>query len=452
MKEDKLDKLIAAALKEKMSEGEVPYEFGTWESFDRKRNQKKRKVVGLWLTGLAASLALIFAVTQTMYFNVEDPTSTDQVGLADATPLDNELPVENSKNTSVEESVDQISAEANKISAPKPTEITQKSATKNSSLIAKNSSGKNENSVDGEKKGNQSKLENESLIAEKTSSETVKVETAKAENQKVASESENIAQQEEVISSEKLIAGSNEKSVTISPEENKTYVKEADFPEIAETKTKVNLGMEVSPGFGGAQANNVTTNASTIGLGMLVDINLPGKLVVGSGIGLNYLSQVNEMQSMNDAFGRAYPQTDKIQVKQVQVELPVILKYPITKNNSISLQAGFSNYYAINQTAEQESQFVAQSAVYTKNELGATSFAIQNRAVDVKSPLESNSGKFYPFATLNVGVNLRVAESKNASYVVMPFYNYQVKQISGYGDTYGLFGASLKVNFGGGEN
>ena len=149
------------------------------------------------------------------------------------------------------------------------------------------------------------------------------------------------------------------------------------------------------------------------------------------------------------SLGNTYPQVQKLEVRQMQVEVPVFVKYPVTRNNSVSIQAGFSNYYALNQTASQENTTERQSAFYANDALGSSSVSLRQQSVTESSMLESNSGKFYPFATLNFGVNLRVLETKGANYVVMPFYNYQLKQVSGYGDTYGLFGASFKMNFGG---
>jgi hypothetical protein len=182
---------------------------------------------------------------------------------------------------------------------------------------------------------------------------------------------------------------------------------------------------------------------------MLLDIKLPGKLTLGSGLGLNYLSQNTEQQSTVMAFGNTYPQTEKLEVRQVQVEVPVFVKYPLTKNNAISLQAGFSNFYALNQSGSQENSFNRQVANYSMNSAGFSSVTLTNQTVNSTSALQQAESKFYPFATLNFGLNLRLLESKSANYVIMPFYNYQLKQVSGYGDTFGLFGATLKMNFGG---
>jgi hypothetical protein len=449
MKEDKLDKLIAATLREKMGAGEVPYEKGAWESFELKRSRIKKKSVRLWLAGLAASLALIFVVAQTFYLNLDDSHTIEIGGITDAVSLDRNLMNDSEGAISAKEFQDSSALNQNIDPVTPPKQAAESASVQkfNSSQLAVKSKDEKVNSKSRETIEKQNKLENETLISESASRDI-----SKPEKKELAKKSGHVTQHLKSSKAEQLIAASKDNLNSSDPStESNTYVKEVDFPEIATSNTKVSLGMEFSPGFGGVQTDNVTTNASTIGLGMLVDIKLPGKLVIGSGIAVNYLSQINETQSVNDAFGRSFPQNDKIQVKQVQVELPVILKYPITKSNSISLQAGFSNYYAVNQTAEQESQFVAQSPVYGKSSDGSNSFAVQNSAMAVTSPLDSNAGKFYPFATLNIGVNLRVAESKNASYVVMPFYNYQVKQISGYGDTYGLFGASFKVNFGGRE-
>ena len=274
------------------------------------------------------------------------------------------------------------------------------------------------------------------------------IEHSISQKQPLIAKTEEMEEQLAVKSTEEsLLLAKGEKSITKI--ENQKFVAESDFPEIEKDKASVGLGMGLSPGFGAIQTDNQIATASTIGLGMLVDIKLPGKFTLGSGLGLNYLNQSTKQENTVMAFGNSYPQTEKLDVRQMQLELPVFVKYPLTKNNSVSLQAGFSNFYALNESANQENTVQKQSAFYANDALGSSAVSLRQQTVTESATLESKSGKFYPFASLNLGVNLRVLETKGANYVIMPFYNYQLKQVSGYGDTYGLFGASFKMNFGG---
>ena len=451
MKEDKLDRLIAASLKKKLEEAEVPYELGAWESFQKKRKLRQRKTTAYWAGGIAAGLALLLAVGKVMDTDSLRPVRETEEILAEQFQSEESQPtppdtVYGPKESS---SVEPTGKD------PEPEEIKPSGS---SQLATQDSEVKSPAKAASEPVQQEQPIqlkENQLAVTPTIPELPVKPEiqveqkavaeaNTAAENQNTGSEKaeEKPAQSLALAESEKP----DDQELLALSEDMK---EKTDFPEIEKDRTMVNLGMGVSPGFGGSQASNRATSASTIGLGMLVDIDLPGKLVVGSGLGLNYLNQVNEVQSSIQAYGNSYPQTDKTEVRQVQIEIPVFVKYPITRNNSVSLQAGFSNFYALNQKADLEYTANAPVPSYSANSLGSSSFSIQNRVVQENSVLESKDGRFYPFATVNLGINLRVLETEGASYVIMPFYNYQVKQISGYGDTYGLFGASFKMNFGG---
>jgi hypothetical protein len=142
----------------------------------------------------------------------------------------------------------------------------------------------------------------------------------------------------------------------------------------------------------------------------------------------------------------AVTQTD--QISQVQVDIPLYVRYPITRSQSVSVQAGFSNLLTFNQSAEQQTSFTRQVAVPDANAANANSFTLMTQTVDQLSSLAVPQSKFYPFATANFGINVRLYQSKKTSYEVMPFYNYPLQEFSGYGQKLGLFGASFRVNFG----
>ncbi|WP_057940391.1 hypothetical protein [Algoriphagus resistens] len=479
MKEDKLDNEIAASLKKKLVEASVPYQLGAWEGFQKKRAAQKRKTIAAWASGIAASLLLLAVGLNSVDFSGnENAADSGEAKLAESA---GESPKNTVEDFTITDAIEQESIEDSPVAnleALKPN--TNVSGSENQAEPSDNTRPQG-NVIDTkalatapetvekpEKTGVKSLPELPLVSNEKTIAQVK--ENAKMVEPPLIPKTEEVEDTEKIIKQHPpLIAKSEEgeklptvKSTEqipalakveepVEPEEKEAFVTESDFPLIPKDKTTVGLGMGVSPGFGSVQGENQMATASTIGVGMLVDIKLPGKLTLGSGLGVNYLSQNAKQESMVMSLGNNYPQTEKLEVRQMQVEMPVFVKYPVTRSNSISIQAGFSNFYAVNENANQKNTVERQVAVYNNDAMGYSSLSMKQQTVTESMPLESKSGKFYPFATLNFGVNLRVLETKGANYVIMPFYNYQVKQVSGYGNTFGLFGASFKMNFGGGE-
>lgn len=455
MKEDKLDEEIAASLKKKLVEASVPYELGAWEVFQKKRAQRKRRAIAYWASGIAASLLLIALGLNTVDTSENSTPSSTEVQLAeraDKSPgngveeiatRESEAVAENSAPEAPDELVPNTNASGSKTAEGAPK--VQKSETNPTDTKALASVPQPaEKSVKTEK---DKVVPQDPVIPQEKTLARIPEKESSQQRTLITKVEEAEKQTGAKTPVETLALAKAEESVT--PAEKEKFVAENDFPVIAKDKASVGLGMGLSPGFGAIQSDNQVATAQTIGLGMLVDIDLPGKLNLGSGLGLNYLNQNNEQESTVMSLGNTYPQVEKLEVRQMQVEVPVFVKYPVTRNNSVSIQAGFSNYYALNQTASQENTTERQSAFYANDALGNSSVSLRQEAVVENNSLDSKSGRFYPFATLNFGVNLRVLETKGANYVIMPFYNYQLKQVSGYGDTYGLFGASFKMNFGG---
>jgi hypothetical protein len=131
----------------------------------------------------------------------------------------------------------------------------------------------------------------------------------------------------------------------------------------------------------------------------------------------------------------------------VQVDIPVFFKYPVTRSQSISVQAGFSNLVTFNQSAQLESSYTRQIAVLDAQSAVTNSFTLRSESVNQFQDLSVPNQRFFPLATANFGINFRLFESKKTSYEVMPFYNYPLQEFSGYGEKLGMFGASFKVNF-----
>lgn len=451
MKEDKLDQEIAASLKKKLVEASVPYELGAWEGFQKRRAQRQRRAIVYWASGIAASLLLILVGVGSVDLSGDTGADMDEVQLAEITEKATqgnleEFPVTESETENPLPEIGQGPSAVAPDSKPLEKEAENQKAPSDSQ-VSKALAVVTEPTEKTAETGGNKVVPNSPTVSNEKAVGQVKENMSVQQPPLISQTEEPVKQSEAKPAGETLALAKAEEPVSVSVQEQ--FVSESDFPAIEKEKASVQLGMGVSPGFGTIQSDNQMATAATIGVGMLVDIKLPGKFTLGSGLGLNYLSQNTEAESTIVAFGNTYPQTEKLEVRQMQVEMPVFVKYPVTKNNSVSIQAGFSNYYALNESASQENRYDRQVAEYSNDALGVASVSLKNEAVNSTTSLEPTANKFYPFATVNFGVNLRILESKGASYVIMPFYNYQLKQVSGYGDTYGLFGASFKMNFGG---
>jgi hypothetical protein len=178
---------------------------------------------------------------------------------------------------------------------------------------------------------------------------------------------------------------------------------------------------------------------------MQVDMALAGKLRIGSGLGVNYLSQASEGQASLKLVGVNSPIQETTQVQQVQVDLPLYVRLPLSPSRAISLQAGFSNLLTFNQATEQELVFTRQVSASDLTNSLSTQETVQ---VTQSSTLPGPSSRFLPFAQANLGVNVRVYENKKTSYLLMPFYSYPLLDISGTGQNPAVVGAAVKITFG----
>jgi hypothetical protein len=454
MKEDKSDKWIASSLKKHLEEGELPYELGAWENFQKVRKARKHRTIFYWSVAVAASLLFLFAVSQAFLGQNEIQLQEMKVPvLADADQaVDSLNSLDFPMTDKSEEDQGMKETEMPEVNISEYLAETSKPENKQQAKVEMITElGANQNKTP--------ELKAEEKIQEKQNASDVSSEKALAEEVSVNEKTS----QDKPKNASGLIASQESLKLSLDNSENVVVEKESiaeetiatmpideDFPEIPKEHTKVYLGMGVSPGFGSFQQNNNTTTASSIGIGMLLNVDLPGKLTLGSGLGVNYMNQQNESLMPVTIAGYRTSQVEKQDIQQVQLEMPVYFKYPVTRNNSISVQAGFSNYYAINQNAEQQTTVNQQFVV--NNSLNSNSaFDLASLAVSQTEALSNDESKFYPFATVNFGVNIRVLESEKVNYMVMPFYNHQLRSISGFGDNFGMFGASLKLNFGGSE-
>jgi hypothetical protein len=448
MQEDKTSKWFASLLRKQQEENPLPYELGAWEAFEKKRTSLARKKTAYWISGIAASLALLLVVGGLWLSNDLDTSST--------------MPYE------------QLALEEKIVTSPAGRSELENSEKSEEKALASNE-GNPAKETKAQRSGSADKNESNSKVEKPISSEVKAPEALKESIQEVLQKTEKSNQTALIEPSntnlyptkpglmQSLIAGEEksfvEKSIkTESLKENvvtdKALPKEPELTQeeiekILETPSFARLALGLSPGYGASQTRAQATSGSSLGLGLMVDMDIAGKLSMGSGLAVNYLNQASESQSYLQVAGFSSPVTEKNEIAQVQVDIPVYFKYPITPSNSISVQAGFSNLVTFNQSAETESSYTRQVAVFDSNAAGlSNSITFKSESASLSSALDVPQNRFFPLATANLGVNFRLLESKKTSYELMPFYNYPLQDFSGYGQKLGMFGASFKVNFG----
>lgn len=434
MQEDNPEKWLASSLRKQQEENPLPYELGAWEAFEAKRAAAVRKKAGYWITGIAASLALLWvagSVWLTQDIQSENTPLNEQIALEEAVITPESNPMEQ-----------QILKEGRNAKSDSEELSSNRSEESFTPRLNQISTGLKQEKGNSNPVSNESKTSVNLALIEKSSTEEI--------GQKAEAVESLIAQAEKPAEEIPSKAEKQDQAVVAQQLPTEPQLSEEEIQEILETKSFARLAMGLSPGFGTSQGTEQTTSGSSLGLGVLVDMDMPGKLTLGSGLAVNYLNQATESQNYNYGGANALsaPVTETDEISQVQVDIPLYVKYPVTRNQSVSIQAGFSNLLTFNQTAQQQSTYTRQVAVLDANAANSNSFVLKSESVSQSTAIDVPQNKFYPFATANLGVNIRLYESKKSSYEVMPFYNYPLQEFSGYGEKLGMFGASFKVNFG----
>lgn len=436
MQEDNLDKWLASSLRKAQEESPVPYQEGAWESFEKKRFANKSKTLAYWISGIAASLVLLIGYSLIQFMPTDQEASTPALTSSVLLSEDRieEIPSSSEGNSNSSEVVESDAQSFGASGIERFSNSSPATQTENSFKSGKTSAGKS--------------ISNPLLATKDSESSQSILRTSPSNLALISTENEN--------SKETLTPSGSVNSKAIEAE-NQAKV-EALKKQIAEltgdqeeevksNQSNMAMALGLNPGFGTGTQNNQNVTGSSLGLGIQMNLALSEKVSLGSGMGLNYYSQTSKGPGMVAFANAAYPTNERTEIEQVQVDLPLYITYPLTRDKGISIQAGFSNIVAFNQTAQQETMYVRQVTVQdASSNLSSVSF--RNENVTGFSSLDAPSTRFLPFATANLGVNFRVMESKKTSYLLMPFYNYPLQDISGTGNNIGFFGASLKVNFG----
>ena len=422
MQEDKWSTQLGERLRKLQEEAPQPYLPGAWEAFEARRNQKRNiPLVWWWAGGIAATLALIFLVGGLFTGEQKVQSGGQQLAIESQVIQDRSpAPAEQSQGNSESKLEEGESSRG----------------------LSKQPNGKR---LDSERNSFQaseqksSPLQARSAIATVESNPTTEAFTEAVPEQALAS-SVQAAPPVAILGEEKLVG----QPTTSTP--NFAEIETSEAAELlAQQKDPLSFAVGLGPGFGNSNASNQVTSGSRIGLGMQVDKALVGNLRIGSGLGVNYLSQASEGQASFKLAGVNSPIQETTQLQQVQVDLPLYVRYSVTPSKSISLQAGFSNLLTFNQSTEQELVFTRQASASDLANSLSTQKTVQ---VTQSSTLPGPSSRFLPFAQANLGVNVRVYENKKTSYLLMPFYSYPLQDISGTGQNPAVVGAAFKITFG----
>ena len=434
MQEDKWSTRLGELLRKKQEEAPLPYAPGAWEAFEARRNQKRGiPPFWWWSGGIAASLALIlFLGLQWTGENQENQVAVETQTIQEVAPNQS---VQSQGNPESKER-----EEVSKVLSEQTAEKRSRTGTNPIQTVGQESPRLLERDL-GAQKGLVSSVE---FASEK------RVETTASQQAQALAATTQAAPPIASLETNLQASVQEEKSSTQTTTTAPSYAEivPAEAAELlAQQKDPLAFSLGLGPGFGNSTDASQVTSGSQIGLGIQVDKALAGKFRVGSGLGVNYLSQATEGQSAMKLVGVNSPIERTTQVEQVQVDVPVYIRYSVTPSKSISVQAGFSNLLTFNQSAQQEliyTRQVAAPADATANSLGT----LKSAQVVETTPLAGPSTRFFPFALANLGVNFRVYETKKSNYLLMPFYSYPLQDISGTGQNPAVVGAAFKITFG----
>jgi len=424
MQEDKWSTQLGERLRKLQEEAPQPYLPGAWEAFEARRNQKRSiPLVWWWAGGIAASLTLLFFVGSLWTGEQQEQAASQQLALETKVPQ--------------EESA----------ALPAQSEVNSKTQANGGEAPANFPKQPNEKRSDiGRRTFPSSKQESNPLVASSA--------IPSQEEVRIVESATGAAPQPTTGASLPQVAVSPIASLGEEKASAPTHPAVPSFTEIIPSEAEALLAAQkdplafavgLGPGFGNSNDANQITSGSRIGLGMQVDMELAGKLRIGSGIGVNYLNQASEGQTSLKLVGVNSPIQETTQVQQVQVDLPLYVRFPLSPSRAISLQAGFSNLLTFNQATEQELVFTRQA---TDSDLANSLSTQKTIQVTQSSTLPGPSSRFLPFAQANLGVNVRVYENKKTSYLLMPFYSYPLLDISGTGQNPAVLGAAVKITFG----
>ncbi|NVJ85400.1 MAG: hypothetical protein HWE15_03795 [Algoriphagus sp.] len=428
MQEDKLAKEIAKSLKKHQEESFHPYEIGAWEAFDKKRTGGFLPWWKLISTGIAASLVMGMA----WWWMVQEPSSELELVPEVAQVISGEnLVEENSESIGMG---NESSRQANKTPSTDPNEFTQEDLIeKQSNLVSQEFDAIEKQTInDGDQSANAFQSKNPTGLYA------------------LSFEKKDRLNELPYITERPIFPNQISGELAERPLlERSVYLPKSNLAVLQKDKSTSPIKWEVglSPAFGSSNGEqSAEIISSSLGMGLAMALGVTEKLQIGTGLAFSALNQESQftVTPANALASSMAPSNDKILLSQAQMDIPFFVQYPLTRNQSLSIRAGFSNIISLDQEVDLES-IVNRQVVVAGD--GINSSSIRQESVVQTTNLPSSNQQFYPLATLNFGLNIRVLQSKQMNYLLMPFYNLPLTDFSGFVENPGMVGASFKVNF-----
>ncbi len=435
MQEDNWNKKLAEYLRRQQEDRPLPYKPGAWEAFEKRRKNLGPYPVALnWPVGIAASVILILAVAKYL----DRPRIENQV---DKTLVANDLKTESG--------------------VPKVIEY-------DSVIMFKKQEMELPGSTQGEAAGGSGFRRLERVVVSNSKSPSKQElihSTSSLENLLDGKEVNEVStllnsEKNTIVDKQPLVVGMVDSKVSASlmtEQEAIDVLFSQDEKEKVPGSEKPNSSsffLGFGPGYGNSTQKSVESSGSNLAIGIIYDLEFKENFSLGSGLGFNFYNQTNlsqyfpQLANNSQVITLSSPVKQEQKVQQVQVDVPIYVRYALTRNHTVSLQAGFSNLITFNQDALQTVSYTIQ--VRGSDAMNGPTSLVPNfktQLVNQTSVLDVAKNKFYPLAMANLGVNILVYRTQKTSFLVMPYFTYPLQDISGTGNNPGISGATLKVNF-----
>jgi hypothetical protein len=430
MQEDNWSKRLAESLKKEQEDNPLPYEEGAWEIFNKKKYTTKPLHWYYWSSGIAASIVMGIVLLNSL--------STDPL-YPEVQNSPEEMAGNNKKESHQDPFSDNITfrieqkdslviqrIENLNVRAPKSNSLTlqQMGLVKNGISLSTDFYSNDMESLSSNLSENHSK---DSIFNSADQSFFGRI---------VSSESSSLKNNTIYLTEEEALA-----KIRIQMQEGPLEVESSK-------QMASSLFLELGSGFWNTSQNDISTSGSNISLGLKYDLNVGTNISLGSGLGVNYLNLTNQSEQNFRIAGFSTPIIELQQVQQIQMDVPVYMRYAINTSKSVSIQAGFSNLFTFNQQAIQTVSSSRQvSGTDGMNAMSGTP-TLKVEQLSQTSALNIPSNRFFPFASANLGMNILVYTNQKTNFLLMPFYQYPLQDISGTGKNPGVTGAALRMKFG----
>ncbi|WP_323028038.1 hypothetical protein [Gelidibacter japonicus] len=401
-----LDNKISQKIKDILKKHVEDYEKGAWERFLKKRKEKKKRIL-LWrINGLTASFIMSLSIGISLWTHV-------------TTPVPIESKVFNKEIEQLDDSFHPKKApEAfmNELSQPISNSIAD---------YPKDNIVKGPLTDETPQNSNQNKILANLFVKYTLSPQVKKPSSGLTFNP-----------QQSVSINSKL-----KDSITLSDPYNDVIKTE----EIEGSKSKVELGLLISPSYGISSMGQEGFTSSEFAGGLAVNIsfNQPNLFL--------YMGAIFTMQNIEDRellkeTIHSSQETENLH-KNIRygLNIPLNFSYYLPINNSrFFLQAGVSSYLTLKQKAELSSTIFREVIVYHEKEGHIESY-MTSEIYTTTTVSDNDNIKFTLLNNLNFSIGYRALLTDRLSYEIQPFYKYPIHSSTEDGEKIHTAGISFKI-------